>query len=188
MSLHKGVQVHTHRTRENRASLREKKCRFAGLLQGPRSAPGARAAPRAHILRHRWRTRRRCATVARHSMAVRSGFRRWERRAQRPPLSCSIPHRGRGFGLSAEGEGFEPSRDLAALSDFRDLKHLAQPCVLRPGARHNARQFGWVPAKSGTRSTGFCSLASSCQASNSVRHRVFGSRCTTSPEARSRKR
>jgi hypothetical protein len=42
--------------------------------------------------------------------------------------------------LSAEGEGFEPSKDLTALSDFRDSLYFAQPCVLRPGARHNARQ------------------------------------------------
>ena len=41
----------------------------------------------------------------------------------------------------AEGEGFEPSRDETAPNGFRDLTHLAQPCVLRPGARHNARQF-----------------------------------------------
>jgi hypothetical protein len=31
-------------------------------------------------------------------------------------------------------------------SDFRDCACLAQPCVLRSGARHNARQFWWVPA------------------------------------------
>jgi hypothetical protein len=42
---------------------------------------------------------------------------------------------------TAEGEGFEPSRDLTAPSDFRNSFHLAQPCALRPGARHNARQF-----------------------------------------------
>jgi hypothetical protein len=41
----------------------------------------------------------------------------------------------------AEGEGFEPPRDQTAPCDFRDLKHLAQPCALRRGARHNARQF-----------------------------------------------
>ena len=72
------------------------------------------------LLRHRARNATPCATVARHPMAVPSGFKRRERRARRPPLCCSIPHRGRGFGLSAEGEGFEPSRDLTAPSDFRD--------------------------------------------------------------------
>jgi hypothetical protein len=40
----------------------------------------------------------------------------------------------------AEGEGFEPSRDGTAPNGFRDLTHLAQPCALRPGARHNAPQ------------------------------------------------
>jgi hypothetical protein len=44
---------------------------------------------------------------------------RWERRARRPPLSCSLPHRGWGFGLLAEG-GFEPSRNQSAPCDFRD--------------------------------------------------------------------
>jgi hypothetical protein len=87
-------------------------------------------------------SRRRCATVARQSMAVRSGFRRWERRAFCPPLSCLIPHRCWRFGLSAEGEGFEPPRDLTAPCDFRDSSSLAQPCALTPSARHNARQFG----------------------------------------------
>jgi hypothetical protein len=53
-------------------------------------------------------TLRLCATVARHSMAVRSGFRRAERRARGPPLSRSIPHRGWGFGLSAEGRDSNP--------------------------------------------------------------------------------
>jgi hypothetical protein len=45
------------------------------------------------------------------------------------------------FSARAEGEGFEPSRDETAPNGFRDSFHLAQPCVLRPGARHNARQF-----------------------------------------------
>jgi hypothetical protein len=39
------------------------------------------------------------------------------------------------------GERFEPSRDQTAPSDFRDLFYFAQPCALRPGARHNARQL-----------------------------------------------
>jgi hypothetical protein len=63
-------------------------------------------------------SRRRCATVARHPTAVPSGFRRWQRRALRPPLCCSIPHRGWGFGLSAEGEGFESSSDPEARNGF----------------------------------------------------------------------
>jgi hypothetical protein len=42
----------------------------------------------------------------------------------------------------AEGEGFEPSRDETAPNGFRDSFHLAQPCALMAGARHNARQFG----------------------------------------------
>jgi hypothetical protein len=41
----------------------------------------------------------------------------------------------------AEGEGFEPPRDQSAPCDFRDSFHFAQPCALRAGARHNARQF-----------------------------------------------
>ena len=41
----------------------------------------------------------------------------------------------------AEGEGFEPSRDGTAPNGFRDFFYFAQPCALRPGARHNARQF-----------------------------------------------
>jgi hypothetical protein len=47
----------------------------------------------------------------------------------------------RDSGCRAEGEGFEPSSDPEARNGFRDLFHFAQPCALRPGARHNARQF-----------------------------------------------
>src|SRR5688500_16712699 len=45
------------------------------------------------------------------------------------------------FVGGAEGERFELSSDPKARNGFRDLKCLAQPCLLRPGARHNARQF-----------------------------------------------
>lgn len=48
------------------------------------------------------RNANRCATVARHPMAVQSRFKRWKRRALRPPLSGSIPHRRTGLGWSAE--------------------------------------------------------------------------------------
>src|SRR5215210_2649282 len=50
-----------------------------------------------------------------------------------------MPH-GNAAPDEAEGEGFEPSRDGTAPNGFRDLLYFAQPCVLRTGARHNARQ------------------------------------------------
>jgi hypothetical protein len=75
-------------------------------------------------------------------MPVRSGFKRWERRARRPPLSCSIPHRGGGFGLSAEGEGLEPPRDLTPLAIFETLGEVARcrhfPCRSPARFRHHA--------------------------------------------------
>jgi hypothetical protein len=52
-----------------------------------------------------------------------------------PPRPC----------LASGGERFELSRDETAPNGFRDLWYFAQPCVLRPGARLNARQFWWVP-------------------------------------------
>jgi hypothetical protein len=47
----------------------------------------------------------------------------------------------------AEGERFELSIRLTTDNGFRDWASLAQPCALRPGARHNARQFWCVLAR-----------------------------------------
>ncbi len=59
----------------------------------------------------------------------------------RPASLLLDPASSLGIWVVSGGEGFEPSRDQTAPSDFRDRTHLAQPCGLRSGARHNARQF-----------------------------------------------
>jgi hypothetical protein len=75
--------------------------------------------------------------ICRHLSGVKSGYDRSLSWLQDNPRNRLFMR----FLGGAEGEGFEPSRDGTAPNGFRDSFHLAQPCALRPGARHNARQF-----------------------------------------------
>src|SRR5215207_2694467 len=67
-------------------------------------------------------TRRRCATVARHLTAVRSGFKRWERRAERPSLLL-YPASWLGIRVVNGGGGIRtlegPKRPLAIFETAR---------------------------------------------------------------------
>jgi hypothetical protein len=100
-------------------------------------APGRRAPPSPALRSER----DACATVARQSMAVGAVSGGGRGGPDAHLTLALIPHRCWRCGLSAEGEGFEPPRDLTAPCDFRDSFHFAQPCALTLGARHNARQF-----------------------------------------------
>jgi hypothetical protein len=82
-------------------------------------------------------SRRRCATL-------RGGSERFQPVGEaglRPASLLLVPASLLVIRVISGGEGFEPPRDLTARCDFRDCTHLAQPCALRPGARHNERQF-----------------------------------------------
>jgi hypothetical protein len=86
----------------------------------------------------------RAATSLRDSRAtVDGGSERFQAVGEaglRPASLCLILHRCWRFRLSGGG-GIRTPEGPNGPCDFRDLKHFAQPCALRPCARHNARQF-----------------------------------------------
>jgi hypothetical protein len=88
-----------------------------------RSAPPASsvcATPRTRIVKSERPVL--CATVARHSMRFGVVSGGGKRRARRPPLSCSIPHRARDSGLLAEGRDSNPRGTDRPLAIFETLR------------------------------------------------------------------
>ena len=105
----------------------------------------ARTSLHAHILRRRSERDAAARQSRDSSMAVPSRFRRWERRARGPPLSCSIPHRCSGIRVVSGGGGIRTLEGPNGPKRFSRPPHSTALPPLRSGPRGPVAQGSAAP-------------------------------------------